>query len=72
MLEVPLLGIIPEDFSVRESQVMKNAVIHTHPRSRAAKSYIESARRVLGENIPIKNPHSLGVFGYLLKSIGLN
>lgn len=48
MLEVPILGVIPEDESVRESQRMKNAVIHTHPRSKAAKAYRKIGKRVLG------------------------
>ena len=48
MLEIPILGIIPEDDSVKESQRMKNGVIHTHPRSRAAKAYRKVSRRILG------------------------
>ena len=48
MLEVPILGVVPEDDSVKESQRLKNAVIRTHPRSRASKAYQKIARRVLG------------------------
>ena len=48
MLEVPLLGIIPEDEAIKESQRMKNAVIHTHPRSKSAKAYRKVVRRILG------------------------
>jgi septum site-determining protein MinD len=48
MLEVPILGVIPEDESVKESQRMKNAVVHTHPRSKASKAYKKIARRILG------------------------
>jgi len=48
MLEVPILGIVPEDDSVKESQKMKNAVIKTHPKSRAARSYIKIAKKILG------------------------
>jgi len=48
MLEVPILGIVPEDDSVKESQRLKNAVIRTHPRSKASKAYQKIARRVLG------------------------
>jgi septum site-determining protein MinD len=47
MLEVPILGIIPEDDAVKESQRMKNAVIHTHPRSKAAKAYRKIAKRII-------------------------
>lgn len=48
MLEAPILGIIPEDDAIKESQRMKNAVIHTHPRSKSAKAYRKIARRILG------------------------
>ena len=48
MLEIPILGIVPEDDSVKESQRMKNAVVHTHPKSKAAKAYKKIARRLLG------------------------
>jgi len=48
MLEVPILGIIPEDDSVKESQRLKAGVVHTHPNSKSAKSYRKIARRILG------------------------
>jgi len=48
MLESEILGIIPEDKAVRHSQILKNAVIHTHPRSKASKHYIIITRRLLG------------------------
>jgi len=50
MLEVPILGVIPEDDCVKESQRLKNAVIITHPKSEASKAYRKLARRLLGEN----------------------
>ncbi len=71
MLETPIIGIIPEDDSVKASQVMKNAVILTHPRSIVSKSYLDTSRRILGHDIPLKNPHKLGLIGSFLKSIGL-
>jgi len=70
MLEVPIIGIIPEDDAIKESQALKNAVIHTHPRSRAAKMYFNTSKRLLGEDIDI-NPEKLGVVGKFLQSIGL-
>ncbi|MEN9626026.1 MAG: hypothetical protein RL557_354 [archaeon] len=71
MLEIPLLGIIPEDHAIKESQALKNAVIYTHPRSRAAQQYIESARRIRGEDIPVRNPNAITFFGIFLQSMGL-
>jgi septum site-determining protein MinD len=48
MLEIPILGVIPEDASVKESQKMKNPVVHTHPKSKSARAYKKVARRILG------------------------
>ncbi len=70
MLEVPILGIIPEEDAIRESQVMKNAVIHTHPRSSVAKSYVDISRRILGEELAVELPIKMGVFGKLLRGVG--
>ena len=58
MLEAPFLGIVPEDDAIKESQIYKNAVVYTSPRSVAARSYIETARRLLGEDIPVCDPYS--------------
>lgn len=68
MLEIPILGIIPEDIAVKESQAMKNAVFYTHPRSRAARTYFLTSKRILGENIEIEP--KLGLISRFLKSIG--
>jgi septum site-determining protein MinD len=50
MLEVPILGMIPEDISVQKSLNLKNAVVHTHPKSKSARAYKEIAARLL--NVP--------------------
>lgn len=66
MLEIPILGIIPEDDAVKESQVMKNAVIFTHPKSRAAKTYINTSKRLLGKEIEIEPLYKNGILSKLL------
>ena len=71
MLEVPLLGIIPEEDSIRESQAMKNAVIYTHPRSSAAKNYIKASKRILGEDIKFDPPVEINPISRILKRLGL-
>ena len=48
MLEAPIIGIVPEDKAVKESLTRRDAVVHTHPRSRVAKKYQEIARKILG------------------------
>jgi septum site-determining protein MinD len=69
MLEKNILGIIPEDNAIRYSQILKNAVIHTHPRSKAAKTYMITSRRFLGEGTePQKH---LGILGKILRGLGL-
>lgn len=70
MLEVPILGIIPEDIAIKESQILKNSVIHTHPRSKSARSYINTSRRILGENLELEYKESGGVIRRFLRIIG--
>lgn len=48
MLELPLLGIVPEDKNVSASIVLKDAIVHTHPKSRASKAYREIAAKIIG------------------------
>ena len=60
MLETTLLGIIPEADAVKESQVMKNAVIHTHPKSMAAKTYFNTSQRLIGKDIKFMPPIKVG------------
>ena len=70
MLETPLLGIIPEEESIRESQVIKNAVIYTHPKSQAAKTYLATSKRFLGEDIKVEIPVQLGIIKKTLRKLG--
>ena len=57
MLEIPIIGIIPEDYAVEEALVKKDAVVHTKPKSKASLAYIDVAARMLGKK---KKPESLG------------
>jgi septum site-determining protein MinD len=53
MLETKILGVVPEDKHVEHALLKKNAVIHTKPSSKAARSYEKIAARLLGKpNIP--------------------
>lgn len=67
MLEKPILGIIPESDAIKESQVMKNAVIHTHPKSHVTKTYITTSKRLLDDSIKIEPPIKLGIFSRLFR-----
>lgn len=50
MLEIPILGMIPEDDVVRQSLNLKDAVVHTHPKSKPARAYKEIAAQMLNVN----------------------
>jgi len=66
MLEVPILGVVPEDKAVEEALIRKNAVMYTKPRSKAAKAYREIAARLLG-----KRKISASFFERILSGLGL-
>ena len=48
MLETPILGMIPEDENISKALNMKDAVIHTHPKSKSARAYKEIGAKILG------------------------
>ncbi|MDO8528561.1 MAG: cell division ATPase MinD [Nanoarchaeota archaeon] len=47
MLEVPILGMVPEDICVQKALNSKDAVVHTHPKSKASRAYKEIAAKLL-------------------------
>ncbi|MFH1451727.1 MAG: cell division ATPase MinD [archaeon] len=51
MLESQIIGVIPEDKSVKEALNLRDAVSHTHPRSKVSRKYLEIARKINGEEI---------------------
>jgi len=63
MLESQIIGVIPEDKAVKEALNMRDAVIHTHPRSKVAKKYKEIARKVSGEVIEVRSGFFRRIFG---------
>lgn len=66
MLEIPVLGVIPEDKSVRKALVRKDAVFHTHPRSHAARAYREIASKISG-----RHQKKLSMYEKVLRKLGL-
>jgi septum site-determining protein MinD len=48
LLEYPVIGVIPEDDTMREALSLKDAIVHTHPNSRAAQSYLKLAAGIAG------------------------
>lgn len=47
MLEVPVLGMIPEDKHIRKAVSKKNPVLHIYPKSKASRAYKEVAAKIL-------------------------
>ena len=70
MLEVPILGMIPEDISISESLNLKDAVIHTHPKSNSSRAYKEIAAKLL-EIKYNSDKDKEGVIERVLKKLGL-
>jgi len=69
MLEIPILGIIPKEDSIRESQSIKNSVILTHPKSWATKTYLNTSKRLLGEDIRFKMKRKGGILSIFLRKM---
>jgi septum site-determining protein MinD len=56
ILAVPLLGIVQESPDVLTASNMGAPVTLHNPASPAAQAYIEAARRLLGEEVPVSQP----------------
>jgi septum site-determining protein MinD len=63
MLESQIIGVIPEDKAVKEALNLRDAVSHTHPRSKVARKYLEIAKKVNGEEVEEKVGFFSRVFG---------
>lgn len=63
MLESQIIGVIPEDKAVKEALNLRDAVVHTHPRSKVAKKYVMIAKKVSGEEIDEERGFFSRLFG---------
>ena len=63
MLELPILGVVPEDKNMQTALVMKDAIVHTHPKSKASRAYREIAAKIIGNNAYKESP---GFWGKLI------
>lgn len=50
MLEIPILGMVPDDINIQEALSMKGPVVHTHPKSKSSRAYKEIAAKLLNIN----------------------
>lgn len=65
LLEKPIIGIVPEDDSVRESIMMRDAVVHTRPKSKASKAYKKIAHKLVGEELKEERGFFSSLFGWM-------
>jgi len=71
LLDLPVIGIIPYDTAVREALNLKHPVTHTHPKSKASRSYEELAGLLLGKSyFESINKKSSTLRDYVLKGLG--
>jgi len=47
MLETDVLGMVPEDISVQKALALRDALVNTHPQSKAARAYKEIAAQLI-------------------------
>lgn len=66
MLELPILGVVPEDKHMQSALVMKNAIVHTHPNSKSARAYRKIAAKIIGKDDFKEN------YSFFEKLFGLN
>lgn len=50
MLELPILGVIPEDSRIKSSLAMKEAIMHAFPKSKPSQEYKRIASKLIGQN----------------------
>ena len=67
ILSVPLLGIVPESQGVLRASNVGAPVTLNEPANPAAQAYINAARRLMGEDVPVVTPfEKRGFFDRLL------
>ena len=50
MLNIPILGMVPDDLDIQRALNLRDAVVHTHPKSKPARAYKEIAAKILNIN----------------------
>ncbi len=70
MLEIPILGMVPEDIAVQKSISQKDAVVHVYPKSNAARAYKEIAAKMLNVKYDSKKDREKMIIR-ILQKLGL-
>jgi len=64
MLEVPILGVVPEDKNVLAALNNKDAIVNWKPKNRVARAYIDIAARIAGKKPKKKAGFFRSLFGF--------
>jgi len=69
LLERPVIAVIPEDKTIREALTQKDAIVNTHPRSKAGVAYMRLAASLAGRewNEPPQPSWIERIFGNIWK-----
>ncbi|MEK6945296.1 MAG: cell division ATPase MinD [Nanoarchaeota archaeon] len=70
MLEVPILGMVPEHKDIKRALNLRDAVVHTHPKSIPARAYKEIAARILNIDYD-SDADKEKVYEFILRKLGL-
>jgi len=70
LLETPVIGIIPEDDTVREAVSLKSPVTFSHPNAPSSLGYKELAAEILGEKYVESIEKEESTFDFALKRLG--
>lgn len=70
MLEIPILGMIPEDLDIKRALNKKGAIVHIYPKSNASRAYKEIAANLINVKYNSKKDRDK-IVKRLLKKIGL-
>ncbi|MCW8965697.1 MAG: cell division ATPase MinD [Candidatus Pacearchaeota archaeon] len=54
MLEIPILGMVPEDIEIQNALNKKDAIVHTYPKSKSSRAYKEIAAKLTGNEYDSK------------------
>ncbi|MBU2104218.1 MAG: cell division ATPase MinD, partial [Nanoarchaeota archaeon] len=54
MLEIPILGMVPEDENIQRALNMKDAIVNAIPKSKASRAYKEIAAKLIGADYDSK------------------
>jgi len=70
MLEIPILGMIPEDIEVKKALNAKDAVVHVYPKGNASRAYKEIAANLINAPYNSKKDREI-ILKRVLKKLGL-